>query len=497
MERYLQDGDVAIFNRQPSLHKQSMMGHRIVILPHKTFRLNTAVVTPYNADFDGDEMNLHIIQSYEGQAEVKELMAVNENLLTPKSSKPCIGLIQDSCLGSYFLTKKNVFFSKEQACQLLSQCVHYQGSSSSVSFLPHPAIAKPKQLWTGKQLVSCLLPRGLYYRRWRSEGSSSRGKRAAAGEKSSLPCSILPEATDNLVVIHDGQLHAGVLCKDTLGTTSGSIHHMICRTRAPHGGTHVASRFISDIQRMVNWFMMNRGFTIGIKDNILEKSVAADISHMQDTLMHKVRTIYEKMCEEERFPEAVLEPHIYQLLRSGLSISSAIADKHFDDRNGIWAMVHSGSKGSPVNIGQMTASLGQQSCEGRRIGGRPLPGFSFEDRHDPVVRGYVRNSLFDGLTTTEFFEHAIGGREGLVDTAVKTALTGYIQRCLMQAMNDIVVEHDGTVRNSNGDIIQHTYGTDGWDATHLMRVTLPNLHLPRENLSRCSCRIRGTNIVMQ
>ena len=137
------------------------------------------------------------------------------------------------------------------------------------------------------------------------------------------------------------------------------------------------------------------------------KMARDDIRNMQDTLMHKVQTIYERMMDEEGFKEEDLEPHIAKLLKRGLSMTSAITDKHFDDKNPIWAMVQSGSKGNIINIGQMTASLGQQSLEGKRIPGRPLPGFDNKERH-PVSRGYVRNSLYEGLTVTEFFDHAIG-----------------------------------------------------------------------------------------
>ncbi len=346
-------------------------------------------------------MNLHIIQSYEGQVEARELMAVNKNIISPKASKPCIGLIQDACLGTYFLTKRDAFFTKEDACQLLSQCCHLQNFEG----LPPPAILKPFRLWTGKQIFSRLMPKKLFYKRWRKE----------AIEKKSEQQNCNP--FDNLVLIHRGELLSGILCKETLGTTSGCIHHIICRlSEKEGGGNDVASRFISDIQRLVNWYLMNRGFSIGIRDNITSIEVRDDIKNMQDTLMHKVSTIYERMMDEEGFKEADLEPSIFGLLKKGLSITSAMADKQFDDKNAIWAMVHSGSKGNAINIGQMTASLGQQSLEGKRISGRRLPGFSENDRN-PASRGYIRNSLYDGLTTTEFFEHAIGGREGLVDTA--------------------------------------------------------------------------------
>ena len=400
VDRYMQHDDIVIFNRQPSLHKQSMMGHRVVIMPGKTFRLNPIVLGPYNGDFDGDEMNMHLLQSYEAQAEVKELMAVNKNIISAKASKPCIGLIQDACLGAYLLTKRDTFVTKEKACQLLSQCHHLDSHSSDGHWLPPPAILKPRRLWTGKQIFSCLLPKGLVYKRWRQE----------ATDKGNL------DYTDGMVLIHSGQLLSGRLCKDTLGPTYGSIHHSICRLMGSGGGLTAAAEYLADLQRMVNWHLSNRGFSIGVSDNIIPQNDKDDIHNMQETLMHKVSTIYEKMIDEEGFAHAELEPHFCRLLRRGLSMTSAMADKHLDDDNAIWAMVHSGSKGNVINIGQMTASLGQQCIEGKRMSGRPLPGFPPDERH-PMARGYVRNSLMEGLTVAEFFAHAIGGREGLVDTA--------------------------------------------------------------------------------
>lgn len=392
---------------------------------------------------------MHVTQNYETKAELQELMSVNKNIMSPKASKPCVGLIQDACVGAYFFSKKDTFFDRPQACQLLTQCRHIIDYT-----LPIPCILKPKALWSGKQLFSMLLPSQLYLRK---------------------------NSKEKAIVIYGGQFLTGTLCKETLGASYGSIHHAICRLLSSKGGgQEVASRYLSDLQRMINWYLTERVVSIGIRDNITSSEVQDKLANKQDTLMQMVHTVYQKMMDEEKFHEKELEPHIYSLLKKGLNITSAIADNDLDDRNSIWAMVHSGSKGNVINIGQMTASLGQQTLDGGRIHGRPLSAFDPDCRH-PAAKGYVRHSLYEGLTVSEFFDHAIGGREGLVDTAVKTSITGYLQRCLMQAMNDVGVEHDGTVRASNQEVVQFMYGGDGYDPSFLVRINLPNFHDSDDN----------------
>ena len=119
------------------------MGHRVKVLPFQTFRLNLSVTSPYNADFDGDEMNMHVPQSYESMAEIKEIMAVQKQILAPQSNKPCMGIVQDSLLGIMLFTLRDTFLEMDRVMNLL-MWIDYTG------MLPTPAIIKPRPLWTGK-----------------------------------------------------------------------------------------------------------------------------------------------------------------------------------------------------------------------------------------------------------------------------------------------------------------------------------------------------------
>lgn len=396
VERCTKDGDDVVFNRQPSLHKQSMMSHRVRRMPGKTFRLNLAVVTPYNADFDGDEMNLHLLQSYEARAEQRELMAVNQHILSAKSSAPCMGLVQDAVLASYYLSRRDTFFTRGEFFQLLCQCKY----EIPLDEIPPPAILKPQMLYTGKQIFGCLFPKDLNYKRWRMEADVEM-------ESKHNNCK------DNFVLVQRGELLSGRMCKETLGKTSGGIIHMACRSSVGLNGT---GRLLSDLQRVVNYYIMTRGFSIGISDNIIPRPLQQNVDDMLETLMRKVSTIYTEMMDNEGYTHKELEPHVFSMLRQALGKSAGIVDSQLDDKNAIYGMVHSGSKGNPVNISQMVATVGQQSVEGKRIWGRPLPCFAKMDRH-PASHGFVKRSLFRGLRPHEFFFHAMGGREGLVDTA--------------------------------------------------------------------------------
>lgn len=509
VERYLQDGDEVVFNRQPTLHKPSAMAHRAIIKKGLTFRLNLCVVQPYNADFDGDEMNMHVVQSEKGKAEVATIMRVHENVVTAKASKPCMGFSQDSCVGISFFTKKDSFFTKEQFCQFLMQTKYLNyykttttttTTSADINYkyhLPIPAILKPKPLWTGKQVVSCLLPSSFYFSKWRDE--------APENQRSNWM-----DVHDRHVFIKNGLLLTGRLCKDTIGSSTESIvHHMwrlisgtsfeymrnqliikekfndcfpilnekendkkLIQSMSPH---LLTCKFLSDLQRIINYYFMEKGFSVGISDNILVPEVKQKIKECQQHIFNKIDLMYSEMIDKEKFSKEDLEPHITSLLDQSFSYTSTIADNSLNDSNPNYAMIHSKSKGNITNIGQMMANVGNQVQNGERmIHGLPLPGFNTSTRNIKA-QGYITNSFYEGLTSYEFFYHAMGGREGLIDTAVKTAIIGYIQRCLMTAMKEFGVEYDGTVRNPTGEIIQFAYGADNFDASHLLYVSLPNL----------------------
>lgn len=450
VERHLQDGDYIIFNRQPSLHKESMMGHRVKVMPYSTFRLNLSVTSPYNADFDGDEMNLHVPQTEETRAEIKELCMVPLNIVSPQRNGPLMGIVQDTLAGVYKMCRRDVFITKEQVMNIMLWVPNWDG------ILPQPAILKPRPRWTGKQIVSMIIPReiSLYTR---------------PGSKE--PRAWFPLKDEGLLV-QSGEVLFGLLTKKSVGAASGGIVHLCYNELGPDG----AMAFLNGCQRVINYWLLHNGHSIGIGDTIPDKDTIEKIQHE----VQKQKDIVEKLTKQatanelESLPgmniRETFESKVSKALNDARSGAGTTTAESLKDINNAVVMALSGSKGSSINISQMTALVGQQIVEGKRIPFgfkyRTLPHFTKDD-YSPEARGFVENSYLRGLTPSEFFFHAMAGREGLIDTAVKTAETGYIQRRLVKALEDVSTRYDGTVRNSLGDIIQFIYGEDGLDAMHI------------------------------
>jgi DNA-directed RNA polymerase II subunit RPB1 len=451
VERHMVNGDVVIFNRQPSLHKMSMMGHRVRILPYSTFRLNLSVTSPYNADFDGDEMNMHLVQGQETRAEIKEMMAVPHNIVSPQANKPVMGIVQDTLLGSRLFTKRDTFIEKDVFMNVLMWLEDWDGK------VPAPAVLKPKPLWTGKQIFSLFLP-------------PVNLERRAAWYKDGEPDAMSP--VDAQVIIQNGEVMAGTLCKKTLGAAAGGLVHVIWMEHGPEA----ARAFLSQTQFTVNHWLLQHGFSIGIGDLIADSRTMAIINQIMNKAKDDVQQLIVKLQQQEleqqpgRTVMESFENNVNQVLNKARDDAGTMAQNSLNDTNNMVRMVTAGSKGSFINISQMIACVGQQNVEGKRIpfgfSQRTLPHF-FKDDMGPESRGFVENSYLRGLTPQEFFFHAMGGREGLIDTAVKTASTGYIQRRLVKAMEDLMVRYDGTVRNACGEVIQFLYGEDGMEGTSI------------------------------
>ncbi|KAL4452229.1 hypothetical protein ABPG75_007891 [Micractinium tetrahymenae] len=449
VERHMVNGDVVIFNRQPSLHKMSMMGHRVRILPYSTFRLNLSVTSPYNADFDGDEMNMHLAQSHETRAEIKEIMAVPQNIVSPQANKPVMGIVQDSLLGCRLFTKRDTFIEKDVLMNVLMWLEDWDGT------VPVPAVLKPRPLWTGKQVFSMFMPRVNLERR-------------AAWYKDGEPDAMSP--VDAQVIIQDGQILAGTLCKKTLGAAAGGLVHITWMEHGPEAARAV----LSQIQFTINQWLLQHGFSIGIGDLIADQRTMEIINDIMEKAKEDVKKLIEKVQTNdlEQQPGRTImesfENQVNQVLNKARDDAGNMAQQSLRDTNNVVRMVTAGSKGSFINISQMIACVGQQNVEGKRIpfgfNQRTLPHFTKDD-YGPESRGFVENSYLRGLTPQEFFFHAMGGREGLIDTAVKTASTGYIQRRLVKAMEDLMVRYDGTVRNACGEVMQFLYGEDGMEGT--------------------------------
>lgn len=457
VERHINDGDVVIFNRQPSLHKMSMMGHRIRVMPYSTFRLNLSVTTPYNADFDGDEMNLHVPQSLETKAEITEICAVPRQIVSPQSSKPVMGIVQDTLCGIRKFTKRDAFLTRDLVQNVLMWMPRWDG------IVPEPAILKPVPLWTGKQLMSLILPPRINLNATHSTHPDNEHGDCSPG--------------DTKVLIEDGQLLAGILCKRTVGSAAGGLIHTIFMEHGPL----VCRDFFNDCQTVVNYWLLQNGFSVGIGDTVADAQTMAKINDTIAAAKDGVRKIIIQARENKLscLPGLTLresfEAEVNKVLNKARDTSGTSAQRSLKEQNNVKQMVVAGSKGSFINISQMTACVGQQNVEGKRIPfgfrHRTLPHFTKDD-YGPESRGFVENSYLRGLTPQEFFFHAMGGREGLIDTAVKTAETGYIQRRLVKAMEDVMVRYDGTVRNAGGDVLQFAYGEDGMDAMALEKQVL-------------------------
>ncbi|XP_012276630.1 DNA-directed RNA polymerase II subunit RPB1 [Orussus abietinus] len=466
VERHIRDGDLVIFNRQPTLHKMSMMGHRVKVLPWSTFRMNLSCTSPYNADFDGDEMNLHVPQSMETRAEVENIHVTPRQIITPQANKPVMGIVQDTLTAVRKMTKRDVFVEKEQMMNILMYLPNWDAK------VPQPCILKPKPLWTGKQIFSLIIPGNVNMIRTHSTHPD---------EEDDGPYKWISPG-DTKVMVEHGELVMGILCKKTLGTSAGSLLH-ICMLELGH---EVCGRFYGNIQTVINHWLLLEGHSIGIGDTIADPQTYLEIQKAIRKAKEDVIEVIQKAHNMELEPtpgntlRQTFENQVNRILNDARDKTGGSAKKSLTEYNNLKAMVVSGSKGSNINISQVIACVGQQNVEGKRIPfgfrKRTLPHF-IKDDYGPESRGFVENSYLAGLTPSEFYFHAMGGREGLIDTAVKTAETGYIQRRLIKAMESVMVHYDGTVRNSVGQLIQLRYGEDGLCGEAVEFQNLPTVKL--------------------
>jgi len=444
VERHLMDGDVAIFNRQPSLHRMSMMCHRVKVLPHKTFRLNPSVCAPYNADFDGDEMNLHIPQTEEARAEAEILMEVHTQLISPRYGLSIIGCVQDAIAGNYLLTKDLTFTRREAIDLLLAVRV------TDLSKLPK------KQTITGKEIFSAMIPDDFNF-----TGNSK-------GCKKCFECQKEKCEHNAYVCIRDGKLICGVLDKANLGEGQGLLLRNLHKKYGPKQTIEIIGR----IFRLGIETLLAKGFSTAISDTDLPKEATERIRQTLDEAYAKVDELIRNYQEKnlEAFPgrsiEETLELKILEVLNKARNETGVIVARHSDPRKSTIIMAGSGSRGNPLNLAQITGCVGQQAMRGKRIEkgfhGRTMSCFSKNDLR-PAARGFIKNSFKSGLTPHEFFFGAMTGRDSLMDTALRTPKSGYLYRRLANALQDLRVEYDGTVRDANGKIVQFAYGEDSMD----------------------------------
>ncbi len=424
VERHLQDGDVVLFNRHPSLHRGSLMAHYVRVLPGRTFRLHPAVVTPYNADFDGDEMNIHSPQTEEARAEAKILLDVKKNLISPKNNTNLIGCIGDAITGNYLLGEEE--FTKDYANQMLYKSeIQHQISKKVIS---------------GKEIFSAILPKVNF--------------------------------SNDSVTIKDGEVTKGKLNKTLFGSEDGAFIKVLEK----EVGINKTFDIIRKVFNLGVKYISDRGITISVEDLDLDQSVIDAGEEIIKRAEKKTEEIIEEYNKGqlERIPgkteEESREIKILQTLNEVRTKIGEIVKKEFPKENPVNHMIMSGGGGNILNITQMASCVGQQALWGRRIdlgyNNRTLSFFKEGDL-SPKARGFIRSSFIKGLRPDEFFFGAVTGRDSLMDTALRTPKSGYLYRRLANALQDLRIEYDGTVRDSNNNIIQYKYGDDGIDVSKL------------------------------
>ena len=451
IERQLMENDLALFNRQPSLHRMSMMAHRVKVVPNKTFRFNLCVCPPYNADFDGDEMNLHILQGEEAKAEAEILMKVQENILSPRFGGAIIGGIHDIISGTFLLTNKKRKIPISDASQIL-------GATGFEGKILKTQIENGKKYITGEDIFSTLLPDDL---------------NLEYKSKTCLNCDncTAPDCPHNAyIIIKKGILKQGTIDENSIGAFKGKILDRIIRDH----GMDAGREFIDNVTKLGIAVITLFGFTTSIDDEDIPDEARRQIEEGLDKAMKKIRNLVKAYENDEleslpgRSLKETLEMEIMRVTGRARDLAGEIAGRHLGLENSAVIMAKSGARGSMLNLSQMSGCVGQQAVRGERIHrgyqNRTLPHFKKGDL-GASAKGFVASNYKKGLSPTEYFFHSMGGREGLVDTAVRTSRSGYMQRRLINALEDVKVENDGTVRHAGGQIIQFIYGEDGIDPT--------------------------------
>ncbi|OTA95759.1 hypothetical protein M434DRAFT_393403 [Hypoxylon sp. CO27-5] len=490
VHRHLGNGDVVLMNRQPTLHKPSIMGHRARVLPgEKTIRMHYANCNTYNADFDGDEMNMHFPQNELARAEALQIADTDHQYLSATAGKPLRGLIQDHLSVSVALCNKDTFFDKGAYHQLIYNALRPESghiASERLELVP-PAILKPVKRWTGKQVITTIL------KNMKPPGAGDLWLSGKSQVKGTAWGKFTEEGN---VFFSDGEFISGILDKSQLGPSGGGFVHSIHEIWGPE----VAAKLLSCLGRLLTRYLNMRAFSCGMDDLRLtpegektrkEKLKAADyigleaaakyvslgdrpdITSTDPLLLERLEEVMRDDSKQEDLD------HVMNQKSGGLSSEITVAclpaglEKQFP-KNQMQSMTTSGAKGSSVNANLISCNLGQQVLEGRRVplmvSGKSLPCFR---PFETSVRagGYIVNRFLTGIRPQEYYFHHMAGREGLIDTAVKTSRSGYLQRCLIKGMEGLKVGYDSSVRDADGSMIQFLYGEDGLDITKQKYLT--------------------------
>lgn len=480
--RHIRNKDIVIMNRQPTLHKASMMGHKVRVLPgEKTLRLHYANTNAYNADFDGDEMNMHFPQNENARSEAMNLANTDSQYLTPTSGAPLRGLIQDHISAGVWITSKDSFFTREEYQQYIYACIRPEDGHSTrpkLMTVP-PAVYKPVPLWTGKQIITTVL---LNITPADKPGinllSKNKIKNEYWGEGSQ----------ENNVLFRNGELLCGILDKSQYGASQYGIVHSLHEVYGPS----VAGKSLSVLGRLFTIYIQNTAFTCGMDDlrlteegnewrsEILLTSVdvgrlaAAEVTNLSKDVTKNDGEFRKRLEEVYRddnkagILDAVTQSKVNAITSQVVAKCVPGGTMKRFPYNSMQAMALSGAKGSNVNVSQIMCLLGQQALEGRRVpvmvSGKTLPSFKAYET-DARAGGYIKGRFYSGIRPQEYYFHCMAGREGLIDTAVKTSRSGYLQRCLTKQLEGVHVSYDNSVRDGDGKLIQFLYGGDAVDVT--------------------------------
>ncbi|MFW9829079.1 MAG: DNA-directed RNA polymerase subunit A' [Candidatus Thorarchaeota archaeon] len=472
IERHLNNGDLVLFNRQPSLHRMSIMAHEVKIMQGRTFRLNLTVCPPYNADFDGDEMNLHVPQSEEARTEAELLLKVQEHILSPRFGGPILGGIQDFISSVFQFTSKDSLYNKKDTLTLLYIGDVFKNNPNFNLNQLKPVKTDPEPMYSGKDIFSTLFPDDLNIK-----VKSKFCKKCQVCEEEDCPY-------DAYVVIRNGHLITGTIDENSFGAMqSNSILQRIIKDH----GNALGRQFLDSATKMLLYVIRQNGMTMGLDEVYVHGHAYEEIQNILKEANKESEKLINAYYENDtkilkrapgRSMRETLELRIRQVLAEARKKAEETATEFIGDEAHSVIMTKSGARGNILNLGQMSAVVGQQAIRGERINRgysmRTTPHFKVNDL-SPKSRGFVSSSYRNGLKPEEFFFHAMGGREGLVDTAVRTSTSGYMQRRLVNALQDMVVENDGTVRNSDKNIIQFRFGDDGIDAMHTDHGAAVNL----------------------
>lgn len=397
------------------------------------------------------EMNLHMPQDPESEAELRNLAAVPYQIVSPGNNSTIIGIFQDSMLGSYQFTRENVNFTPREAMNLLMM---FNGVNE------HELLKKGEKITSFDIMSQILPPLSLKYKTKLFKDTDDA------------------KTSNNVLEIRNGTYIRGQMDKGVLGGGTKGLLHRTCNDY----GNFASAKFIDDLQNVVTEYMKSAAFSVGISDLISNESTNQAIVKIINEKKNDVKNlidqtkigVFENNTGKTNSEE--FETQVNNILNQATSESGKVGLKSLGKNNRFVTMVNAGSKGSDLNISFMISCLGQQNVDGKRIpygfDHRTLPHFTKYD-DSPGARGFVESSYINGLSPQELFFHAMGGRVGLIDTAVKTSTTGYIQRRLIKGLEDLMVNYDMTVRTNKNKIVQFRYGEDNIDTTKVENQTIP------------------------